>query len=266
MRKDVKAELSTLYAIKELGEATREELLHELKKTYKVKLSDKKLIRILRRWKAKEVLSLNFVDGEEVYKMADVPMFPKLKIAHLKKMADKEAGKIIEELENMGNEAGHVVETRNKWRDYVDLNLTFENIDPILGGDSGKTNNRRLFPRGADGKLIIRRGWMLGWLRENLRLMDCPGTVKSYIAVSQGDFIKQPKIVNLEAMTPKGPCTYEAIPAGTKFKMLIRFPMQGSKVRTAEEFIQFLKKAEVAPIRGFGANPNVYGGRIRALN
>jgi len=265
MRKNVKAEISALYAIKELGEATREEILAELKKTFKITLTEKQLVRICRRWKAKEVLSLNFVDGEEVYKLADVPIFPKLKIAYLKKIADKEAGKIVEELEELTKESGHVVETRNKWRDYVDIPVTFETIDPILGGDNGNGNNEKLFPKDSNGKLYIRKGWMLGWLRENLRLMDCPGTVKAYIGLSSGEFIKQPKIQKLEAMTPKGPCTYEAIPAGSKFKILIRFPMQGSKIRTAEAFMNFLKKAEEAPIRGFGANPYVYGGGIRAV-
>ncbi len=268
MERDVRLELFILQSVKNIGIGTLEEVAAELKDSFNETTDKTTLERILERWKAKKVLTQVRVKtksgSKKAWKIADLPWYPVVDMTMVRELGPKEAKKILDELEER---AAKMPRGRGKpqIRFYPWCEITFECIDPILGGRP-TTDGKTEFPK-INGTPYIPTGWWKGYLRSNGRLADIPEAHAIYrTAYSIGIIENGTKLINLPAQTKNaGPQLYEALPAGTRIRMLLRFPMQGSSITSPEELLKFFRKCSIAPIRGLGANPYAYGGRIKPI-
>lgn len=267
MKANSKMELYILQSVRNLGEATPKEIMDELKEHFETSIDQSLLDRILRRWKAKKVLTEVTVqdDGHSLkaWKLTDVPFPVEVPMADLVTLGPKEAEKILEDLKERVSKMPKVKHAP-KVRGYIWHEIVFETIDPILGGRVGDSGHLE-FPT-HNGKPSIPPAWWKGFFRANSRLMDMPEAhAITKIGYSMGVLEDFKGLIKLSAQTLKGPAIYEALPEGTHIRMLIRWPMDGSAISTSEELKNFLDELSITPIRGFGANPFTYGGRIKPV-
>ena len=233
MEYDPKAELSVFLAVKELGEATQEELYNYLTQQEKLEISKTQLLRNLRRWKAKKIIAANYHDGEIVWKLADVPpWYASGVMAICKGTVSTDMKTALEGLDNRLKEEGRIIQPRGVYGAYKTIELTFETLDPILGGWVGTEERNLIFPRNQKGEPFIPMNWFHGWIRDNAALIDLPQSLTFHIAWSNGLFLQKPTIVQKTVKVKTGLATYEAIPEGTQFKVIMRVPLRGTALKT----------------------------------
>jgi len=254
-----KDEIEVLDAIEKVSEGTLQEITEELKENG-LDIKESELLRYVRRLQKRKVIVANMVNGNTVYSRGDVPFPPRATMDTIVKFPKEAREVIIRKAEEKKQ-----LPTRPRGPQIADLTyfkVEFETIDPILGGDSDE-EDEITFPRDGAGNLMIRKSWWKGWFRSNLRLVNANETVATqYMSHNIGLINPSTKTITLKANGLKGPKNYEAIPSGTTVKTIIGYPMQGTPITTKKDFEDFLKLAGQYPIRGLGANPHVYGGRI----
>lgn len=261
---DPGTEIHVLQVVKEEGEADRARILSELGKRFSIVVDDKSLLRYLFRWKARKVLTIRTRNGEEVWAIAEVPpWFDSAMMDVLAKTTVDDMRVEIEALNERLKGADMIVDTPGKWGNYTTYDMTFENLDPILGGRPTDEERELQLVKYGD-KIIIPTGWFRGWFRDNQALMDVRG-LQYWTAWGVGEFPEPPKLEKYKLKVKVGLATYEGFPPGNKFKVMLRFPFRGSKIKTPEDLKMFLDKLATAPIRGFGAYSHAYGGRIKVV-
>lgn len=265
MKYEPEKELRVLWIIQEkLGLASIEEVDATYEETFHEKLANTNLI--LRRWKAKKALTIE--DGR--YKMADVPpWFKSLNRAQLLHTSKTESKEYLKELEELFTGGQAPIKHPPQYRNFIKLELTFENLDPILGGTPTENMGKTSFPH-EDDRLVVPINWLYGLTRDNQSLIDVSG-LHRHIAWGKGywqgsiDMItcKAPVVSNGKGV---GIAEYESIPAHNQFKVKMMLPLKGSAIDSVEKLTQWLSLLEETPIRGLGANPKAYGGRIKLVN
>jgi hypothetical protein len=266
MKRNLVLEAQILKAVEVLGDATEQEIANEIKEQFEVEVNSLKLTRNLGRWVHRKSLTLFKKDGETIYKMRDAPPFFKsLQIFQMKGLTGLGAEEIIKKLEAHYQAMKATVSREPLIGDFKLLQCTFQTLDPIAGGDSGKEDRFLEFPR-KEGKLYIRRNWLRGLFRDNARVQNVNA---SYMADHVGFSDSEPldaeiKIID-NVKVQEGMSSYETIPPKTQFTCMIRFPFRGSPIKTIDNFKEFCKVFEVAPIKGLGAYSNYFGGRIKLV-
>lgn len=272
MKYDPKEELLVLMAIEQLGEASIEEVTEyianhwqELTNTKPKTITSETLLRYARRWNKRKAISSNIVNGHLVYSLADIPWFPKNQIIRCLKAPNvTEAQVLIDAYETKMKEKRSIREPASVYRDYKRFELIFETIDQVAGGIPD--GERKLsFPK-KNGTPFIPINWFRGWLRDNSGLMNLPQSTFIYkVGYSTGEFLNPPKLHTKQVKVKMGLSEYEYIEAGEKFKTIIAFPMHGTTMKTAEQLRQFFSLLEESPIKGLGAYPGAFGGRVKLV-
>lgn len=260
-----KTEVLVFQATKELGEGSREEIREYLKDHLKLELEEDELLRYLFRWKAKKVFTIRTRNSLEVWALADIPPWYTSGImATLAKSTNEEMKIELDALDARIKDGSEIITKHPQWNTYKSYLLTFEAVDRILGGRPTKKERELQFPKREDNSLFVPSSWFYGWMRDNQGLMECVAT-QYHTAWGNGEFPEQPEtsLQNLHVKT--GMTDFEAIPEGTQFKVILRFPMKGSKMKSDEDLFRFFDMLAEAPIRGFGAYPRAFGGRIRIV-
>jgi len=270
MKYQPEIELRVLWIVKELGLANIEEVEQRYQSLFKDEVKDCNLI--VRRWKARKA----FVIEDGRYKIANVPpWFKSLRMDQLIHIGKTESAQMLKDLEELflgGEPAGG---KKPQWRDFMRLQFTFEALDPILGGrpdpdpETMEGNGRTVFPREGD-KLVVPMNWFKGFLRDNARLANVV-SLEHYVAHAKGYWEDGIETTTLTAPVSAGfkgvgIAKYESVPAGKKFTMVVRWPMYGCTINSKEKIQEFFDMIAETPIKGIGANPKAYGGRIKLVN
>jgi len=257
-------ELRVLWIVKELGLASIEEVTERYLELFKEEYKDINLV--MRRWKARKAFTME--NGR--YKSADPPpWFQSLRMDQLIHLHKQESKQMLKDLEEQFT-GGEVVGggPKPQWRDFVKYQLTFEAIDPILGGTPGDTMSKTVFPREGD-KLVVPMNWLKGLTRDNSPLINI-AALQHHIAWGKGYWEDGIETITLKApISAKGKgigvAEYEAVPAGKRFTVLARFPMKGSTLNSPEKIQEWFDMIAETPIKGLGANSKAYGGRIKLV-
>jgi hypothetical protein len=264
MKYDPKTEILVFQAVKELGEGSREEIGEYLKTHLQLELENRDLMRYLFRWKAKKVFTIRTRDSLETWALADIPPWYASGImATLHKSTNDEMKIEIEALDARIKEGSEIIQKHSPWNTYQSYRITFETVDPILGGHPCDQDRETVFPR-HNGKPFIPANWFYGWLRDNQALMETVAT-HYHTAFGSGEFLKEPKITKRTLKVKTGLNTYEVVEAGEQFTVVMRFPMKGSKIKSQDDLRRFFGLLEEAPIRGLGAYPRAFGGRVKLV-
>jgi len=275
MKSNPKKELIILLTIEELGLASVEEIMEHVAEKFsdsrlKVDVSETSLI--CERWKAKDLLTTDFSHDVKRYKIAQIPpAFKSLKMINLSKMPKKDADKVRAEIEEMfPDDKVPMSKPRGEVRDYERYEITFEAVDPILGGTPDSGDTLKLRRDALTGKPCITPAQFKGWVRQNCRLVGWGTNAKAWIGYSPGIPLGNVEMLTLEAPIVsqgrgRGIQKYEALPPGTKLKTTWQVPLSGQQIEGMSHVRELFDRAEVAPLRGLGANPYYYGGRIKLL-
>jgi hypothetical protein len=105
---------------------------------------------------------------------------------------------------------------------------------------------------------------MYGLIRDNQPLMEV-AALHYHTAIGAGEFLSDPETEEKIVKVKMGMNTYEAVKEGAKFSIIMRFPMRGTKIKTEADIKRFFDIIAEAPIRGLGAYPRAFGGRIKLL-
>lgn len=265
MKDDSKLEVDVFAAIQEKGEATLDELYQYLTEKMEVEITKQDLLRYVRRWKAKKVVAVCYINGDTVFKLADIPPWYASGImAICKGTVQTDMKTALEALDEQLKGAKKIIEPRSVYGDYATFELTFEAVDPILGGRIENNCEELRFPREGN-KLMIPMNWFRGLIRDNAPLMELPASIAYHLAFSNGSILGEPKLNMVTLKVKQGTCKYEALPKGSQFSIKLRAPMRGTKLKTEADLREWFKRIEEIPLRGLGANPFAYGGRIRLL-
>lgn len=272
--------------VEEVGLISAEEVVDYLKKELKatIELADAKII--LERLRAKDILT---IDQNLRYKIAKIPApWMSMKMAGIKKMKSKDFQKAVEDVDQMfPSKEGLVPPPKGQYKDYIMLEVEFQNIDKILGGVPN-TNGGEIMQvhRNHKGIPVIGAGQMYGWFRQNERLVRANANSHGWIGFSEAtpkenskletithEEILEPKPAEAPIVLPKqggcGIAKYEAFKTGTIFKTYITIPTQGDIYTTQnykDIFTKLFKWCSISPIRGLGANPRFNGGRIQLIS
>lgn len=273
MNYNPKEELLVLLAIQELGEASINEIddyiqnhWEELTDTEPCVIAKEQLLRYVRRWNKRKAISGNVVNGELVYSLADIPWFPKNQIIRCLKASNHlDAQQLMDVYETKLKEKKSIRQPQSVYRDYRQFELTFETLDCIAGGIPN--GERKLqFPKHGNGKPYIPMNWFKGWMRQNSGLANVPQAVFIYkTGFSTGEFLEEPKLYRKLVKVKTGLTEYEYIQNGETFKVQMNYPMHGTAIKKAKQLEQLFKMLEVAPIRGLGAYPAHFGGRVKLV-
>ena len=264
MKIDYKKEAAVFSAVKERGEGTRTELLECLKTKFNFDLTEPELLRYLGIWKAKKTITVRTRSNEEVWALADIPPWYCSGIMALVQSASGDLKMEFDALdERFKNEGRRIQEPKSPWKDFLSYKFTFETLDPILGGQPGEEERKTVFPRNH-GKPCIPAAWFYGIIRDNQGLMNV-AALHYHTAIGVGQFIGEPKLTERTVKVKMGMNTYETIDEGEKFQITMRFPSKGSKLKTKADIQHFFDLISEAPIRGLGAYPRAFGGRIKLL-
>jgi len=264
MKYEPEKELRVLWIVKELGLASIEETAERYQELFKEEYEHINLV--MRRWKARRAFTIE----NNRYKIADIPpWFRSLRMDQLIHLGKDESKQMLKELEDLFTGGAVVGGKKPLWRDFVKLQLTFEALDPILGGTPGDAEDKTVFPREGD-KLVVPMNWLKGLTRDNAALVDAVG-LHHHVAWGKGYWEDGIETITLKApVSAKGKgvgvAKYEAVPAGKKFTVLVRFPMKGSPINSVEKLQEWFDMIAETPIRGLGANPKAYGGRIKLVD
>lgn len=262
MKYDPKQEILVLQTIKHLGQATTEEIREYLQSHYDHEIAANLLERIVKRWEKRKVVTSSVVQGSRTFFLRDVPWLGRLQMMQVVGIPDAEAKEFLKGLEKSAKDIAAVGSKGPAYADYTTLRCVFETLDYVAGGDLGKEERTLTFPRNPDGNLYIKPNWMYGFLRDNIRLIN-ESSLPRYIAISPGKFLKQPELVKIQSRVKEGHATYECIRPGNRFEMTLRFPLKGfENLKSVEDIKGFFDLVAEAPIRGLGANPRNFGGRV----
>jgi len=266
MKRNVLLEAQILKAIEVLGEATDTEILEELKEQFNVEISAYDFLRTIRRWLAKKCITVGKINGENAYKLRDVPPFFKsLQIFQMKGLTANDATTIVEKLEQHYQALKAYMAKEPNIGDYHLLECAFETLDRVAGGDTSGEDRFLEFPK-KEGKPYIRRNWLRGLFRDNARLSNINASfMAEYIGFSDSEPLDVKLTRVNDVKVAEGMCSYETIPQGTKFTIRIRFPFKGSKIKSLKDLESFCKNFEDAPLKGLGAYSNYFGGKIKLL-
>lgn len=280
---DPKTEVTVWDAVDQLGEGTRPEILAFLKEQRELDIDAHTLLRYLFRWKAREVLTIATRGKDEVWKRSEVPPWFRLKMNDMLKLTDStimkaELKAIVERMK----EAGKTIKgTIRKWGNFQHYSMTFECLDPILGGrvdytyeegenpheGDGDADKILRFPRNADGKPFIPPSWLYGHLRDNIALTEDSGT-HLHTAWGPGEFTTEVKPKQLKPRKLKakvGFNVFESVAKGSRFIAPCRFPFRGSSIDSEEALKAFYDMLAISPIRGLGSYARAYGGRVKLV-
>lgn len=269
-----KEEILVLTVLREMGLATPQELSEQLEKLNKPILPNSMLL-ILERWKAKDAVVIDYGTGQKRYKLAKIPApFQSLKMENVLKMRMVDAKTLVAELEKeFPTPTESINEPKGKIGNYKTVEITFEAIDPILGGTPVDSETEYKLHRNPTGKPVISPAQMKGWFRENLRLLDINPNAYSWIAFAEAIPIDdEPKLMKVSApVVVKGRggvgiAHYEAFAPANKFKTMLRVPLNGIGLKNGLADIRTLfELCETCPKRGLGANPFYLGGKIKLV-
>lgn len=265
MKYDPEIEVKVFLALKELGEASTKELVEYLKTQLKFDIEEKIVLRYLRRWKAKKVVSIVYHDKEVLWKLADIPPWYVSGIMALcNGTVDADMRTALDAMNEKLSKQGRIIEPRGVWGKYQKAQLIFETVDPILGGWVSKKDGETIIPM-VNGKRRIPANWFKGWLGSNAALFDLPQSIRFHIQVSNAELPDfTPKRYQLKVKM--GLNEYEAIPSGTEITVVWSFPLKGCKLKSLDEWRQFIEEICETPLRGLGANPFALGGRLKLLS
>lgn len=272
MKYNPKNELMVLMAIKELKEATTEEICNYVNGKWQVEIDGKDLVRYVRRWKKGKIVAANLVGNDWVYSLRDIPWYPEAQMIHVVKpdVSESEAIVFLENYDQELKARGYALEREPDIRDYETYDITLEVVDRIAGGqiegaeENDAENRLLIFPR-EERRLVIPRSWIKGWFRDNARLINMTPSIKYTLGVSKGEFLEQPTVEKKTVIGKKGPQTHETIGKGAKFTFTLNYPTHGTKIKTADDLEKFFHKVEKAPIRGFGAYDTQFGGGVKLV-
>ncbi len=264
MKLEPKTEALVFLAVKELGEGTREEIMTHLK-AENIELDDQTLLRYLHKFKARRIFTIRTRSGIEVWAVADIPPWYVSGMMDIVNMsANKDLKLEIDALnERVKREGVRMVQPMSPWNSFKSVELTFETIDPLLGGWLTQNDRELAFPR-RNGELIIPPNWIHGWIRDNQALMEC-AALQYHVAIGTGIFIGKPETTSYKLKVKTGVTAFEAVPAGAKFKVTMRIPLKGSKIKDLKDVQAFFGLLAEAPIRGLGANSRAFGGKVQLL-
>jgi len=269
-------EILVLQSIKDLGQATKGEILEYLHDHFKEELEhvkskynlernlDSKLLdRIIKRWEKRKVITTAIVQKMRTYFLMDIPWLGRLQMMHVTGVTGDDAKEFLKSLEKSAKEAkpgkGPL------YTDYVSGKFLFVTIDDVAGGDRGKEEGHLYFPRDHDGKPYIKVNWMYAYIRDNIRLVN-ESSLPKYLALSPGIFLEKPKLVCKEARVKVGHTQFEVIEPGAKFEIYQRWPLKGfENIKSMDDIKKFYDICAVAPIKGLGAYSRNFGGRIKLL-
>lgn len=257
--------LRVLYIIENLGLASIEEVEERYKELFESEVQNCNLL--VRRWKAKKAIVME--DGR--YKIADVPpWFKSLRHPQLLALTKKESKEMVKELEEFFHGGAAPLGKKLHYADFQKLTLTFQNLDPILGGRPAEENDKPYrFPRDYEGNLIIPQSWLIGFIRDNQALINAVG-LHRHIAWGKGYWegdikttIKTAPVVSRGRGV--GIAKYEAVPPNNKFVVSCRFPTYNRAGVDKETLKTLFDICSETPLRGLGANWKAYGGRIKLV-
>ena len=269
-------EILVLRSIKDLGQATRGEILEYLKDHYSQELEyirnkynlkrdiDSKLLdRIIKRWEKRKVITTSIVQKMRTYFLMDIPWLGRLQMMHVTGVTGEDAKEFLKSLEKSAKEAKS--SKGPLYADYVSGKFIFELLDDVAGGDRGKEEGHLYFPRDRDGAPCIKVNWMYAYLRDNIRLVN-ESSLPKYLGLSPGTFLEKPETVFKEARVKVGHTQYEVVEPGAQFETYQRWPLKGfENIKSMEDIKTFYDLCAVAPIRGLGAYSRNFGGRIKLL-
>lgn len=269
MKYDPKTEALIFDIVRKEGEATRKELIEALKREG-TEITEEVLLRYLFRWKARKLMTIRSrqQDGKSVEVWAADVSIPAWFISGIRGILTRPTSEgLKQELQALNDrwktEGYAPIQKRSQWGNYKTYRLTFETVDMILGGRPTEEDRQTRFPR-REGKIIVPANWLYGWFRDNQALLDMVA-LQYHIAFGSGEFIEQPEIIAKTLKVRMGLNTYEAIKPGAKFTVTLRFPFRGSAIKTETRLREFIVLLGEAPIRGLGANPKAFGGRVKLI-
>jgi len=265
MEYDAKTEMLVFLAVQELGEASLDEVQEYMKEHLETDIDNAILLRYLRRWKAKKIFALNYVNNNPVFKLADIPPWYSSGIMAIAKgSTNTDMKTAMEALDEKLKAQGRIIQPKGVYGEYKSYELMFETLDIILGGRISGSERQLAFPE-RDGVPIIPMNWLHGWIRDNAALINLPQSITHHIAWSNGEFVETPKLEKKVLKVKEGLATYEAIPIGTQFTAIMRVPMRGTTLKTEKQVREWFDALAIAPLRGLGANPRAYGGRVKLI-
>jgi len=267
-----KEEMTVLLALKELGLASPEEIGEMLEKI-KNPVLHQTVRLVLERWKARDVVVVDLSTGTKRYKLANVPApFQSMKMENIAKLRLSDTKQIMAELNAAFPESTSAIkEPVGKIGNYKTLELTYETIDPILGGTPVDGETEFKLHRDGDNVPVISPAQLRGWFRENLRLLDINPNAHNWMAFTDSKPIGEPKLTKVSAPVVikgrggTGIAHYECFDRGNKFRTIIRIPLNGVGFKSISDVERMFKMCEVCPKRGLGANPYYVGGKVRLL-
>jgi len=265
MKYDPQIEVTVFLALQELKEATEAEVKDYLQAHLRTELTQHEVRRYLGKFQKGKIIAVTYRDGETLWHLADIPAWYNSGImAICKGTTNEEMRTALDGLNERLKSEGRIIEPRSVWGGYKEVQLTFETVDPILGGWIGTEDGHLIIPN-YNGKRFIPANWFKGWIGSNAGLADLPESIRFRVQVENAELPEfNPLSYQLKVRT--GLATYEAIPPKTQFQVTWTLPLRGSKLKTIEQWIQFIKRISERPLRGLGANPYAMGGRIKLTN
>jgi len=272
MEFNAKSVVLVFAGLEELGLATAIEVKEYLKKELDVELDIDDVKLILERLRAKDILS---IDQNLRYKIAKIPApFLSVKMSLIKKWKSKDFQKAVKDVEDIFPQGAPLVQKKGYINDYRFVELTFEIIDPILGGVPEGDEKLHLH-RSNNGQPVISAGQMYGWFRSNERAIGLDANAHSHIGFCEAmpteeniELIERTAPVVIKGRGGCGIAKYEAFKQGTQFKTYMRIPVEGigfSSENYVHKLTELFEACAICPVRGLGANPRYNGGRVKLV-
>lgn len=272
MEFNAKSIVLTFAVIEELGLANAEEIQNYLKKELDQDLDLNDIKLILERLRAKDILTLN---TDMRYKIAKIPApFMSVKMSLIKKWKSKDFQKAVDDVEKAFPQGPTLIQKKGYIKDYGKiLTITFEAVDPILGGVPDGDEKLHVH-RNNEGVPVISAGQMYGWFRSNDRTVGLDANAHSHIGFSEAVPTETPELIERSAPViikgrgGVGIAKYEAFPSGTKFVTHMILPEEGvgfTPNNYVDKLTELFRICSIVPVRGLGANPRYNGGRVRLI-
>lgn len=265
MKYDPETEAKVLATLMELSEGTTDEVHSFMVEQEKVDIEKPVLLRYLNRWKTKKVIAVTYRNGEVVWKgnREIPPWYASGVMSIVKGTINEDMRTALDALDTRLKGQGRITQPTGVWGKYRTMELTFETVDPLLGGWVSDQEGETMIPKN-NGGYFIPANWFKGWLGSNAALEDLPQSIRFHVQVMNATLPKF-KPLHYRLKVKIGLNKYEAIPPKTQFKVRWSFPLRGCKFKTVEEWCNFIKHIGEYPLRGLGANPYAIGGRVKLV-
>lgn len=260
-------------AIKELGLASVDEIQEFVTEHLKTTIELATIKLYAERWRARDAVVVDFMDGVRRYKIAKVPPpFKSLKMDNIKNLRNKdwkEALKQIDQEYPMPSDA--ITQPKGKVGGHVKVTITLEAVDPILGGIPMDGSNKLHLHRDVDGEPIITPAMFKGWVRENSRMVGWNPNAHSWIGFGVGKVAKGYKLIEVQAPVVaqnrgKGMQKYEALDRGATISTTWRVPLRGQGIKNVGHVKELFEATLETPVKGLGANARFLGGRVKLID